>query len=644
MDLHALLNKSYPDVGQLEDLLESGTSPSAENADGQTPLYKAIYMSEDINAIELLLKYGADPDDGGRRGEPLLFRALDDAKNMVAKVSCLLDHGADPDIHVGNRNFLGAVCELPSSLAPAKFKLLTLLLKHHGAQAYVEDPGPDFIQPLEAAVMGSNDVGWPKQCLDLIIGAIPQQHRQLQLDTALKMATMPHPKRHKRNPTRYLPFQLEGPGLVNEPFTALYLLEQGADICLHVSDDYGILHWICSRTSIGHEHTKTFEALLSRDQCDIAMINAKDSRGRTPLHWSVAKLNRDFVLALLKHGADVNIADHRCQSPLHLLCATETAIYPMSEPERVEEEADSESYDTRDRSTARIRESNKYRAARKNLLEEEIIQALLASDANSILRDEAGCTPFMIACQTGNALAAANIIYHYASEIVSCGLEPALKPILSPRDGSDRTVLHLAASGGHHDVVKLILNPRQVFVRQPNPWRKYAVDDSRARHTGEENYKCLLQIYECRRRLRKPGGLAYHTSFLEPRTADSVVFTIGSAARRFYDQLTLPNVSFSTWTVHAEPELRDWYRGVDNQGWTVLHHAAAAGKATLVQYLLDAGVVALDARTRDMKTAADLTLDKSHDDVWRILIDSEEQSGDATFLRGALHALRSIAF
>ena len=49
-----------------------------------------------------------------------------------------------------------------------------------------------------------------------------------------------------------------------------------------------------------------------------ADVNAKDERGRTPLHAAALNGCADAVKALIAAGADVNAKDERGQTPLHL--------------------------------------------------------------------------------------------------------------------------------------------------------------------------------------------------------------------------------------------------------------------------------------------------------------------------------------
>jgi ankyrin repeat protein len=51
-------------------------------------------------------------------------------------------------------------------------------------------------------------------------------------------------------------------------------------------------------------------------------VNARDSRGRTPLHVAASAVSVDVVLALLAAGAVVNAGDATGATPLHYLART----------------------------------------------------------------------------------------------------------------------------------------------------------------------------------------------------------------------------------------------------------------------------------------------------------------------------------
>ncbi|MGW7639398.1 ankyrin repeat domain-containing protein [Streptomyces decoyicus] len=94
----ALISAIHADrVRRVGALLKLGASPSAPNAEGETPLYLAA-VSGQTDMVRLLLEAGATPDvesrGEGTAGLPLCAAACWDHSGAVHE---LLAHGADPD-------------------------------------------------------------------------------------------------------------------------------------------------------------------------------------------------------------------------------------------------------------------------------------------------------------------------------------------------------------------------------------------------------------------------------------------------------------------------------------------------------------------------------------------------------------------
>jgi hypothetical protein len=73
--LYKAISTTIPDLGTVRTLLDAGVSPESEN-EGLTPLFMAAYMNIKMDAMGLLLEFGANPDNGGEKGYPPLVRTL----------------------------------------------------------------------------------------------------------------------------------------------------------------------------------------------------------------------------------------------------------------------------------------------------------------------------------------------------------------------------------------------------------------------------------------------------------------------------------------------------------------------------------------------------------------------------------------
>jgi len=98
LPLHIAVEKQNLDLTEL--LLEHDARPSAPYLNFNINLENAIGNS-DTQMVELLLRYGADPNHKMRRS--LLHFAVD--KNLIKIMELLLQHGADPEVQVEGHYF-----------------------------------------------------------------------------------------------------------------------------------------------------------------------------------------------------------------------------------------------------------------------------------------------------------------------------------------------------------------------------------------------------------------------------------------------------------------------------------------------------------------------------------------------------------
>jgi hypothetical protein len=94
--LHQITKTEFPDLENIQTLLDAGVSPQCEDSDGRWLLFAAAYMNRTTEAMNMLLKAGANPDNGGSKGHPPILRTLDDAS--LDKFMFFLDRGASPNV------------------------------------------------------------------------------------------------------------------------------------------------------------------------------------------------------------------------------------------------------------------------------------------------------------------------------------------------------------------------------------------------------------------------------------------------------------------------------------------------------------------------------------------------------------------
>uniref|UniRef100_A0ABD2XL24 Uncharacterized protein n=1 Tax=Trichogramma kaykai TaxID=54128 RepID=A0ABD2XL24_9HYME len=99
---------------------------------------------------------------------------------------------------------------------------------------------------------------------------------------------------------------------------AQMLLRKGAKMNLTNKDGWSPLHIICN-----NEDSLGLAEMIFKISTDIhqpIQINARDSKGQTPLHFATKQENLDMIGFLLRNGADPNSADAKGSTPLHFIC------------------------------------------------------------------------------------------------------------------------------------------------------------------------------------------------------------------------------------------------------------------------------------------------------------------------------------
>lgn len=261
----------------------------------QRLLARAV-QSEDLIAMQAALAAGARTDGGGGL-PPLLAAAILGLQRPEARWSALLDRlvtaGADPNQTLGAQGetalhrILGA--RRPWRTPP---DAVVAQLSRLGADFATQDA--DGATPMHAAVR-SGEARNLRAALGA--GASPEQPdrdgvRPLGL---LLLTAVAEP-------------QLPWPGLVD------LLLSAGARLDRAGGPDTSALHLLLSQPV---PRPDLLDFLISRG----ASVQARDPRGRTPLHCAVTHRRLEAVSVLLQAGADPNQTDHLGRAPMDLLSA-----------------------------------------------------------------------------------------------------------------------------------------------------------------------------------------------------------------------------------------------------------------------------------------------------------------------------------
>ena len=286
------------DAETLIKLQAVGWDINENDCGGPNIFYRACY-TDDIERVNLLIEHGLDLEKYGKRGlndaclssssntferlrnldiefdSDIIFRAI--SKNNFKAMKFAVEHGADV-------NSLGIGDERPIQAAAKRGSVEFFdYLVQHGADFSAVDSQGDTI--LHYAAVSNKTV-------DLL-----EHLRESGFDLRVKNKTGATP--------------LMQAILSRNHMTAEYLIENMDDI--NDTDDNGqtALHYLCVRDGSPYILIK---ALLIKG----ANVNARDNKGKTPLHLLDIESNETIKL-LLDNGADKHAKDNNGKVPYQYL-------------------------------------------------------------------------------------------------------------------------------------------------------------------------------------------------------------------------------------------------------------------------------------------------------------------------------------
>lgn len=269
----------------IEQLLDRGVSP---NTGADHLALKEAILTNDAEAVRLLLLFGADPNGTDRDGVTPLFAAVE--KSFIAGAVHLLKYGADPNYAVGpeNETALAAAC------IANKVNFAHLLFIYGGEPNALTATG-------ETLLSSAINKKVPKKFIDLILdyGADPDgksREGKTALFEAIQNSRVDIVNSlldHGANPNLPGPKHLLWPATYQTPCLKV-LLEHGADY----RKCPGIMELAASVNNI--ESIR----LLVKAGVD---PNAKKDGVYTPLCTSIRDNRPEIFNLLLSNGADPNV-------------------------------------------------------------------------------------------------------------------------------------------------------------------------------------------------------------------------------------------------------------------------------------------------------------------------------------------------
>ncbi|CAC5361213.1 unnamed protein product [Mytilus coruscus] len=210
-----------------------------------------------------------------------------------------------------------------------------------------------------------------------------------------------------------------------------HLLENSCEVNSSAHDGSTALHQAC------HDGNHVGLSLLLQCGGDFTI---QDTQGRAPIHWAVTTKTTECLKYLIANQADVNVRDKDGLTPCMWACRLDHIKHfelLTSARSFRPEEHDGIERDNGGRTWMH------WSIRRTEPL--ECLQTLLTAETATI-QDEEGKTVLLLAAEMGSLLACKIIV-----EIGGYNR-------VHDRDNQERTVLHLAAIGGHGDVVNYLLD------------------------------------------------------------------------------------------------------------------------------------------------------------------------------------------
>ncbi|PAV85627.1 hypothetical protein WR25_08242 isoform C [Diploscapter pachys] len=635
LGLHSAAAAGFNDVVKM--LIAKGTSVDVRTKDNYTALHVAV-MSGKASVVETLLGAGADVHvRGGELGQTALHIAASlDGPESRECAMMLLKSGGQPDVaqedgetclHIAARNGNKEIMKLMlnenanaqiksnSGETPlhvcaksCNFEAAQMILNHLSEKLSPEElkeyvnqrDNSGFTAIHYAAEITANMIHYPGEDAKLV-NLLVDYGGQVELQSLNTNETAMHMAARSGNQAVLL-------AMVNKIGAGAVQIVQNKQS----KNGWSPLLEACSRG-----HTEVAKILLQHH----ARIDVFDDQGRTALHLAALNGHLPIVHLLLQHKAFVNSKSKTGEAPLHL-CAMNGHVKVVNV--LVQDHGASLEAITLENQTAL------HFAAKYGQL--AVSQTLLALGANPNARDDKGQTPLHLSAENDypdvvklflkmkqNNRAVLTAIDHNG---FTCAHIAAMKGSLAvvkelmmidkamviqaKTKTMEATTLHMAAAGGHANIVKILLE------NGANPEDENA-HGMTALHLGAKNgYVSILEAFDkglWRRCSRKTGLNALH-----------IAAYYGNSD--FVNEM-LKHVPAS---IRSEPPIYNHHvvkEFATEYGFTPLHLASQSGHDSLVRMLLNQGVQ-VDATSTTMdwrgRTPLHLAAQNGHYEMVSLLI------------------------
>lgn len=445
-ELNKAVDSNAPN--KVKELLDSNADVNARNVLGMAPLHIAAQNGY-IEMADLLVSHGAEinmrtPDDE----TPLYIAAR---KNYTALAEFLLAEGADPNTATAK-----GMVPIHGAAHQGNLEMAMLLLKNGtnvdagldqgGTPLYVA-AGEGHTSLVRAFLQNGADAN-ARNVADQTPLHIASQNGHLEIAKMLLGHGADFNAKAKSGSS---PLHMAAGNGHAE--VVRMLSEEGADVNAKDGDDFTPLHWAAQQG-----HPEVVEVLLAHR----ADVNARSDSGHTSLHCAAKEGHAEVAKTLLARGADVSTENESGRTGLHL--AAGQGHVEVAEV-LLENGADVNAQDNQGWTSLHL-------AAFRDKL--SISELLVNKKASVDARNFNGFTPLHTAAANGRMRLAAFLIANKADVDARCdsditplyyaihkGHEEMVRLLIEK--GADvtvefkgQTLLNLAHSGGHADIVKLL--------------------------------------------------------------------------------------------------------------------------------------------------------------------------------------------